>query len=149
MGLFSKKKKGDMSDVSAYNKKAVSYVVERNGAEENVIGRTGAVSVDDEKLVVMCDGHEVVRLSLEGIICAELMSHNGADIKGTDDGCVINGVPRLKGGRIDHLGDHRLMMSAAVASLISDGPVSMDDDSCWNVSYPGFVEQMRSIGLRC
>ena len=84
MGLFSKKKKGDMSDVSAYNKKAVSYVVERNGAEENVIGRTGAVSVDDEKLVVMCDGHEVVRLSLDGIICAELMSHNGADIKGTD-----------------------------------------------------------------
>ena len=73
----------------------------------------------------------------------------GADITGTDDGCIINGVPKLKGGRIDHLGDHRLMMAASIASLISDGPVSMDDDSCWNVSYPGFVEQMRSIGLRC
>jgi len=73
----------------------------------------------------------------------------GADIEGTDDGCIINGVDRLKGGRIDHLGDHRLMMSAAVASLISEGPVTMLDDGCWNVSYPGFVEQMRSIGLRC
>ena len=73
----------------------------------------------------------------------------GADIKGTDDGCIINGVERLRGGRIDHLGDHRLMMSAAVASLVSDGPVSMLDDGCWNVSYPGFVEQMRSIGMRC
>ena len=73
----------------------------------------------------------------------------GADIEGTDDGCIIRGVPRLKGGRIDHLSDHRLMMSAAIASLISDGPVSMIDDGCWNVSYPGFVEQMRSIGLRC
>ena len=73
----------------------------------------------------------------------------GADIEGTDDGCIIKGVPRLKGGRIDHLGDHRLMMSAAIASLISDGPVSMINDECWNVSYPGFVEQMRSIGLRC
>ena len=73
----------------------------------------------------------------------------GADIEGTDDGCIIRGVPRLKGGRIDHLGDHRLMMSAAIASLISDGPVSMINDECWNVSYPGFVEQMRSIGLRC
>ena len=72
----------------------------------------------------------------------------GADITGTDDGCVINGVPRLKGGRIEHLGDHRLFMAAAVASLISDGPVTMDNDGCWNVSYPGFVEQMRSIGLR-
>ena len=73
----------------------------------------------------------------------------GADITGTDDGCIIEGVPRLKGGRIDHMGDHRLMMAASIASLISDGPVSMVDDSCWNVSYPGFVEQMRSIGLRC
>jgi len=73
----------------------------------------------------------------------------GADIKGTDDGCIIKGVERLRGGRIDHLGDHRLMMAASIASLISDGSVSMLDDSCWNVSYPGFVEQMRSIGLRC
>jgi 3-phosphoshikimate 1-carboxyvinyltransferase len=72
----------------------------------------------------------------------------GADITGTDDGCLINGVERLSGGRIDHRGDHRLMMSAAVASLVSEGPVSMEDDGCWNVSYPGFVEQMRSIGMR-
>ena len=73
----------------------------------------------------------------------------GADITGTDDGCIINGVKRLKGGRIDHLGDHRLMMSGAVASLVSDGPVSMEDDGCWNVSYPGFVDLIRSIGMRC
>ena len=73
----------------------------------------------------------------------------GADITGTDDGCIINGVEKLKGGRIEHKGDHRLMMAAAVASLVSDGPVTMEDDGCWNVSYPGFVEQMRSIGLRC
>ena len=73
----------------------------------------------------------------------------GADITGTDDGCIINGVDRLKGGRIEHGGDHRLMMAAAIASLVSDGPVTMEDDGCWNVSYPGFTEQMGSIGLRC
>jgi len=72
----------------------------------------------------------------------------GADIQGTDDGCIINGVSRLKGGRVEHHGDHRLFMSAAVASLISDGSVTMDDDGCWNVSYPGFVDKMQSIGLR-
>ena len=73
----------------------------------------------------------------------------GADITGTEDGCVINGVGRLKGGRIEHNGDHRLMMAAAVASLISDGPVSMEDDGCWNVSFPGFPETMRGLGVRC
>ena len=71
----------------------------------------------------------------------------GADITGTDDGCIINGVEKLHGGRIEHDGDHRMMMAAAVASLIADGPVSMADDGCWNVSYPGFVEQMESLGL--
>lgn len=71
----------------------------------------------------------------------------GADIRGTEDGCVIEGVERLHGGRIEHNGDHRMMMAAAVASLVSDGPVSMENDACWNVSYPGFPEQMRSIGM--
>lgn len=73
----------------------------------------------------------------------------GADIKGTADGCVINGVSILHGGRIEHRGDHRMFMAAAVASLVSDGPVSMADDGCWNVSYPGFVEQMASLGMKC
>ena len=71
----------------------------------------------------------------------------GADITGTEDGCIINGVKRLKGGRIDHNGDHRMMMAAAVASLISDGPVTMDDDGCWNVSFPGFPEMMKELGV--
>ena len=71
----------------------------------------------------------------------------GGDIRGTEDGCVIEGVERLHGGRIEHNGDHRMMMAAAVASLVSDGPVSMENDACWNVSYPGFPEQMRSIGM--
>ena len=72
----------------------------------------------------------------------------GADITGTDDGCIINGVEKLKGGRIEHLGDHRLFMSAAIASLISEGFVSMDNDGCWNVSYPGFVDKMLQIVQR-
>ena len=71
----------------------------------------------------------------------------GADIRGTEDGCVISGVERLRGGRVEHNGDHRMLMAAAVASLVADGPVEMEDDGCWNVSYPGFPEQMRSLGV--
>ncbi len=71
----------------------------------------------------------------------------GADISGTEDGCVINGVRRLKGGRIHHHGDHRMMMAASVASLISEGPVTMEDDGCWNVSFPGFPDVMRRLGV--
>ena len=71
----------------------------------------------------------------------------GADITPTDDGCIINGVERLKGGKIEHLGDHRIAMSAAMASLISDSPVTMDDTECCSVSFPGFLDTMRRMGM--
>lgn len=82
-------------------------------------------------------------------LITDMVSVLGGDITGTDDGCVIRGVDRLRGGRVIHDGDHRMMMSAAVASLMCDGPVVMDDDACWNVSYPGFVEEMSGLGMRC
>lgn len=72
----------------------------------------------------------------------------GGDAEGTDDGCVIHGVGRLRGGVVEHRGDHRIMMSAAVASVVCDGPVTMDDPECAAVSYPGFPEAMAGIGLR-
>ena len=82
-------------------------------------------------------------------LTTDMITALGGDITGTDDGCIIRGVDRLKGGRVVHDGDHRMMMSAAVASLICENPVVMEDDTCWNVSYPGFVEEMCSLGMRC
>ena len=71
----------------------------------------------------------------------------GGSAEATDDGCIIHGKPRLEGGRIVHKGDHRIMMSAAVASLVCDGSVDMDDAECCAVSFPGFPEKMSAIGL--
>ena len=36
----------------------------------------------------------------------------------------------------------------ARAAVVADGPVVMENDGCWNVSYPGFIEQMKKIGLK-
>lgn len=72
----------------------------------------------------------------------------GGDAEGTEDGCIIHGVKRLKGGRVEHHGDHRIMMSAAVASVVCDGPVTMEDPECAAVSFPGFPSAMADIGLR-
>ncbi len=71
----------------------------------------------------------------------------GGSAEATDDGCIIHGKPKLKGGRIVHKGDHRIMMSAAVASLVCEDGVEMDDAECCAVSFPGFPEKMSAIGL--
>ncbi len=76
-----------------------------------------------------------------------LINDIGGSAEATDDGCVIHGRPRLTGGAIVHKGDHRIMMSAAVASLVCDGPVTMDDVECCAVSFPGFPERMAGLGM--
>ncbi|MDR0791560.1 MAG: 3-phosphoshikimate 1-carboxyvinyltransferase [Methanomassiliicoccaceae archaeon] len=76
-----------------------------------------------------------------------MLSALGADITGTDDGCVINGVKRLKGGRIEHHEDHRILMAAAVASLVCDNDVTMVKSNCYDVSYPLFIEHMNELGM--
>jgi 3-phosphoshikimate 1-carboxyvinyltransferase len=77
-----------------------------------------------------------------------MLSSLGADIEGMDDGCLINGVERLKGGNIEHHEDHRILMAAAVASLICDNEVTMKESSCYDISYPLFIEHMKRLGLR-
>lgn len=94
--LFGKKKqKGTpRAELEALHGKRLSYVVERKGGEELVLGRSGGISVSDSELVIVCDGHEVLRVLLEGCIAAELMSRNGVDIKGTSaaDGSTVHAV---------------------------------------------------------
>lgn len=76
----------------------------------------------------------------------DMINAIGGDAVPTEDGCIIRGR-KLKGGRIEHLGDHRIMMSAAVASIVCDGPVEMDGAECCEVSFPAFPGMMRRIGL--
>ena len=76
-----------------------------------------------------------------------MLSALGSDIKESDDGCVINGVGRLKGGEIEHHEDHRILMAAAVASLVTDGEVVMRNSNCYEVSYPLFLGHMKRLGM--
>ena len=71
----------------------------------------------------------------------------GADIEGTDDGCIIRGVKKLKGGEIDNANDHRIMMAAAVASLVSESPITMNNAECCSISYPMFHDHMKKLGM--
>ena len=72
-----------------------------------------------------------------------------AHIRSRDDGWTINGVPtRLKGGRIDARGDHRIAMLGAVAGLASREGVDIQDAESVAVSFPGFFELIDSLVRR-
>jgi 3-phosphoshikimate 1-carboxyvinyltransferase len=70
----------------------------------------------------------------------------GAAIEETPDGAIIDGGA-LAGGDVDSHGDHRIAMSFAVAGLVSQGGIRIND--CDNVatSFPGFLELANGCGF--
>jgi 3-phosphoshikimate 1-carboxyvinyltransferase len=73
----------------------------------------------------------------------------GARIKSRDDGWEITGVPaRLRGGRMEAVGDHRIAMLGAVAGLASRAPVEIEGAEAVSVSFPGFFELLETVAHR-
>ncbi|PTY40660.1 3-phosphoshikimate 1-carboxyvinyltransferase [Brachyspira hampsonii] len=70
----------------------------------------------------------------------------GAKIEVTEDEILIEGVEKLTGGNTTSHNDHRIAMSLAVASSVSDGNIIIDDAESINKSSFNFIEQFRSIG---
>lgn len=81
-------------------------------------------------------------------VCA-MLTALGADIKETDDGLIINGKESLTGGRISSCNDHRIAMSAAVASCACSSPVIIEGAEAVEKSYPSFWEDMLALGIIC
>lgn len=73
------------------------------------------------------------------------LSALGADIKETEDGLIINGTGRLRGGVCDSFGDHRIVMSCAIASCICGESVTIKGAEAVNKSYPGFFEDFNKL----
>lgn len=72
----------------------------------------------------------------------------GVAVQAMPDGLVIAGVGgrRLRPGRVDAAGDHRIAMAFAVAGLCADGGVEIADPECVAVSFPAFFTDLAGLG---
>ena len=77
----------------------------------------------------------------------QLLSHLGARIIEHEDGLTIDGVSRLRGGTVSAFGDHRIAMSAAVASAVCDAPLWIEGAEAVEKSYPSFWNTMNVLGM--
>lgn len=99
----------------------------------------------DGKTIIRNAGELKVKESNRLDIMVDSLSAMGADITGTDDGMIIRGGKPLHGACIDSHLDHRIAMSFAIASLVSDGTVSIANADCVNISYPEFYQDLQSL----
>lgn len=71
----------------------------------------------------------------------------GIDVEERSDGMTIHGVGRFHGGAIKSYADHRIAMSFAIAGLLSDRGVEIDDAACADISFPSFFDLLGEICL--
>lgn len=77
------------------------------------------------------------------------LSKMGSDIKivkhNKTESVIIRGVGSLCGASVKSFGDHRTAMSMVVAGLAASGTTKIDDTSCINKSFPGFLAALSKL----
>jgi 3-phosphoshikimate 1-carboxyvinyltransferase len=71
----------------------------------------------------------------------------GVTVAEQPGGLTLRGPQRLRGGRVDSRGDHRVAMSFAVASLIADGAIEIANTAEVATSFPSFLATAAAAGL--
>jgi len=79
---------------------------------------------------------------------AEGIRRLGGEIEELEDGFAIDGPQRLRGGRVETMGDHRIAMAFAIAGLIAEGTTEIVDADCVAVSFPEFYETLARLSGR-
>jgi 3-phosphoshikimate 1-carboxyvinyltransferase len=122
-----------------------------------VAGDEIPLAIDELPLVallgVFADGETVVRDAAELRVketdriaaVVEGLKALGAEIEATDDGFVVQGTGRLRGGAFDSRGDHRMAMLGAIAGLAAEEGVEVENMTAASVSYPSFESDLRSL----
>ncbi|MBP1969604.1 3-phosphoshikimate 1-carboxyvinyltransferase [Virgibacillus natechei] len=75
----------------------------------------------------------------------DVLSTLGANLEATTDGIIIYGKTTLTGGEVSSYNDHRIAMMAAIASLVAEDDVTIDDVSSIAISYPTFFDDLQTI----
>lgn len=79
---------------------------------------------------------------------AEGLTALGAFVTERADGLTVHGGG-VQGGTVDGYGDHRMVMSWAIAALDAREPVTVRGAEAVNKSYPEFFEIYTRLGGRC
>lgn len=155
---------GDKECVALYRRFGVSVSVDENGILTASPGTLRGIDLDASDIPDMVPALAVCAALAEGVThitgaarlrikeCDRLaamtdgLSRLGAEIRETEDGLVIQGVKRLKGGTVKGYNDHRIVMSLAVAAGCCDGDILLSDPESVRKSYPSFFKDYQELG---
>lgn len=81
-----------------------------------------------------------------GTAVEEMLNILGGQVKNYGDRIEITGVDCFKGNRVSSCNDHRMAMSASVASYMTDGEIEIENPMSVEKSYPQFYDDFYRTG---
>jgi 3-phosphoshikimate 1-carboxyvinyltransferase len=81
-------------------------------------------------------------------VIARELSKLGVSISESEDGLLIDPPRRLHSATLDAHDDHRMFMAFALASMLVPGGAPVIGVESLDVSYPGFLDDMKGLGAR-
>lgn len=69
----------------------------------------------------------------------------GLEIEELEDGMIIKGNQKVKGGVVDSYKDHRIAMGFAILGLVSEEGITIKDADCVYISYPDFFKHLEKV----
>jgi 3-phosphoshikimate 1-carboxyvinyltransferase len=79
---------------------------------------------------------------------ANMLTALGCRVRASDDEIIIFGAGKIRGGTVDAVNDHRIAMSAAIASCFCQEAVTIKGAQAVNKSYPHFFDDFNMLGGR-
>lgn len=69
----------------------------------------------------------------------------GVSVEELEDGIIIKGTGKVKGGSVSGFEDHRIIMAMAIGAMGADDEVVIDDIDAVKVTFPKFFELLESL----
>ncbi|MCE5236070.1 MAG: 3-phosphoshikimate 1-carboxyvinyltransferase [Eubacteriales bacterium] len=92
-------------------------------------------------------GHRLRYKECDRLNAMAVELHNlGADVEERHDSLLVRGTGRLRGGKADAHGDHRVAMALSIAAAICESPVELYGGESVKKSAPAFFEALKALG---
>jgi len=69
----------------------------------------------------------------------------GVEIEELEDGFKVEGPQRIRGGRVDPMGDHRMAMLFSIAGALSEEGVEVKNHNVVSISFPDFFKTLKMV----
>lgn len=144
------KMEGDLkikeTEIFVKNKKTKSMVIDVSQCPDLVpiLGVLGSLSQGTTQII---KGERLRFKESDRLMAtAQVLNALGGNVEETEDGLIIHGIEKFKGGKVTSHNDHRIAMAVAIASIGAEGKIILEGSEAVNKSYPHFWEDFKKLG---